>query len=198
MVMPCKTTISHWNYFLSLEDDIFGLSRFIELHSDNYCTYSLELAKVLFAAASEIDVVAKQLCNKQDSQSNAGNIVEYRRRILSAYPEIKDAIVYLPQFGLTLTPWEQWKTESPPVWWKAYNNVKHHRHTHFSEASLKNALDSLAALFVLLLFFYREEARTGQLHPDSRLFVAGEPFTEDRLMWDERSKVYLLNSDPRI
>jgi hypothetical protein len=43
------------------------------------------------------------------------------------------------------------------------NNVKHHRNIHFSEANLKNVLDAIAGLFVLLLFFYGEEAENAKL-----------------------------------
>lgn len=193
-----RPVISHWNYFLSLEDDISRLSRYIELHADNYQTYSPELTRLLLSAASEVDVVARQLCQKLDGASKGENIADFRRVILEVFPRISDAIVFTPQFGLTMTPWEDWAKDASPVWWRAYNNVKHHRHIHFAEASLKNALDAVAGLFVLLLFFYREEARTGKLFPDVRLFTVGAPFREDRLMWDERCKVYLLDSDPRI
>lgn len=193
-----KAPVSHWNYLLTLEDDLSRLSRYIELHTDNYGTYSLELARVLFAAASEVDVVARQLCQKLDEGSKADNIAEYRKAILATYPQAWESVVLLRQFGLALTPWSGWETDSSPVWWKAYNNVKHHRHTHFAEASLKNALEAVAGLFVLLLLFYRDEAREGKLLPDPRLMSAGHPFREDRLMWDEQTKVYLLDSDPRI
>ncbi len=193
-----RPVVSHWNYFLSLEDDISRLSRYVELHEDNYQTYSLELTRLLFSAASEVDVVARQLCERLDSGSNAYNIADFRKAIRHSYPQISGAIVFMPQFGLSMTPWENWASDTSPSWWLAYNNVKHHRHTHFSEASLQNALDAVAGLFVLLLFFYREEARTGRLSPDVRLFAAGPPFREDRLFWDEQAKVYLLDSDPRI
>ena len=193
-----KPVITHWNYLLSLEDDLARLSRYIELREDNYATYSLELARVLFAAASEVDVVARQLCEKLDSGSKADNIASFRIAIIEAYPQISASIVFLPQFGLTMTPWEDWAWDASPFWWRAYNNVKHHRHTHFSEASLQNTLNAVAGLFVLLLFFYRDEATTGKLAPGARLLSAGHPFREDRLFWDEHTKIYLLDSDPRI
>lgn len=193
-----RAPVSHWNYLLTLEDDLARLSRYIELHPDNYATYSLELARLLFAAASEVDVVARQLCRKFDEASKADSIADYRRSVVATYPEICESLVLMPQFALTLVPWSDWTQNSSPGWWKAYNNVKHHRHTHFPEASLKNALDAVAGLFVLLLFFYRDEARTGKLWPDTRLLSAGHPFREDRLFWDKQRRVYLLASDPML
>lgn len=154
-----EPTPQHWNYFLALEDDVVRLSRYIEFTTDNFDAYSLELARILSSAAAEVDVVAKQLCAKLDETAKADNISKYREIIQPAYPALVDALVLIPRFGLTLHPWEQWANGSKPFWWGAYNNVKHHRHTKFSDASLKNALNSVAGLFVLLLFFYREESQ---------------------------------------
>lgn len=169
----------HWNYFLALEDDVVRLSRYIEFTQNNFPAYSLEMARILFAAASEIDVVAKQLCARLDNARPADNIAKYREIIQPALPILADTLVMVPRFGLTLNPWEQWRNDANPLWWKAYNKVKHHRHTHFADASLKNALDSVAGLFVLLLFFYREESQNARLMPDPVLFQAGAPFTID-------------------
>ncbi len=72
----------------------------------------------------------------------------------------------------------------------AYNNVKHHRHTHFAEANLEHALHAVAGLFVLLLYFYPEEAEQGWLSPDPTLFRASDQFYTDRLMCGDGSMVY--------
>lgn len=185
-------TPDHWNYLLALEDDVVRLSRYIELTSANFSTYSLELARILFSAASEIDVVAKQLCRKLDENTRADGILRYREEIVLSYPKITEARVLLPKYGLSLNPWEQWGENQSPFWWKAYNNVKHHRHTSYSEANLKNSLNATAALFILLLFFYREEAQDGRLSPDPKILRAGAPFQVDKLFNAPHTFVYQL------
>ncbi len=185
-------TPQHWNYFLALEDDVVRLSRYLEPTTDNFDSYSLELARILFAAASEVDVVAKRLCQDLNAEGNANNITTYKKEILAVHPQMVSAVVEIPRFGLTLTPWVQWKTDPSPLWWRAYNNVKHHRHTHFAEASLKHTLNAVAGLFVLLLFYYRNEGQNGQLTPDPTIFRAGAPFHVDRLMWGPGANVYQL------
>jgi hypothetical protein len=49
----------HWNYFLAIESDLENLSRYIEFIDTNFKTYSIELAHLLLASSSEIDVVLK-------------------------------------------------------------------------------------------------------------------------------------------
>lgn len=191
MAITTSPVAQHWNYFLALEDDLNRLARYLELAEANFSAYSIELARLLFSAASEVDVVAKQLCQRLQPNGQADNINAYRLGILSAHPEIAQSTVSLPKFGLTLTPWEQWGVGANPVWWRAYNNVKHHRHTHFAEASLKNTLNSLAGLFALLLFFYKDEAHNGTLSPQPTLFRITAPFNVETLFFSDAT-VYRL------
>lgn len=187
-------TPQHWNYLLSIEEDLFTLFRFVEPTESNMSTHSLELARILFSASSEVDVVAKLLCKKLNSDTNAKNINDYRLIIAGSIPRFYEVTVHLPRYGLTLTPWENWGSEKNPNWWKAYNNVKHKRNEHFQDANLINTLNSVAALFVLLLFFYREEAQQGQLSPNPRLLTVGEPFILDSSFYGaERTTVYTFN-----
>jgi len=188
-------TLQHWNYFLALEDDVVRLSRYLEPTQDNFDAYSLESARILFAAASEVDVVSKRLCQKLNSKSKSSKITQYKNEILSVYPQLVSSIVEIPRFGLTFTPWVQWKIEESPLWWRAYNNVKHHRDTHFAEASLKNTLNAVAGLFVVLLFFYRNEGQNGHLAPNPTIFRAGIPFHVDQLVWGPNTFVYQLEYD---
>jgi hypothetical protein len=160
----------HWNYFLALDADLVVLSRYIEFAKANYRCYSLEMTRVLLAAAAEVDVVCKQLCRAADPTSRANRIPEYRKELKAAYPGIARLQVQIPRFGLILKPWSKWNTpKDNPVWWDAYNGVKHHRHTDYKSASLHNTLNAVAGLYVLLLHLHREKARLGMLIPDPQL-----------------------------
>ena len=181
----------HWNFLLALEDDIANLSRFIEPTTGNFDAYSLELARMLFAASSEVDVVAKQLCAQIDSQKRAKCINDYREIITEKIPKFYQTEVLYPRFGLRMKPWLNWESDKNPLWWKAYNDVKHERNVHFPKANLKNALNSVAALYVLLLFFHESDAEQGKLSPTPSLLQVGEPFILDSVFWSrERTIVY--------
>jgi hypothetical protein len=182
-----------WNYFLALDDDVAQLSRYLEITEKNFESYSIELARILFVAASEVDVIAKGLCKRLDNNSTADNISKYRKTILLHYPQIASVLVEMPRFGLTLNPWQKWEEDKSPIWWGAYTNVKHHRNIYFFQANLKNALDSVAGLFVLLLFFYREETQKATLNPAPVLFKAGPPFRLDYSFYSPPATFYILD-----
>src|SRR5258708_13716611 len=88
----------HWNYFLAFDTDLETLSRYVEFHEKNYGCFSLEIARVLLAAASEVDVVAKLLCKKIQATSKAKNIVPYTNEIHPTYPQIAQFEAVAPRF----------------------------------------------------------------------------------------------------
>lgn len=165
-----QQVFSHWNYFLSIEEDISKLSRWIEPSESNYECYSLEIARLLMTAAAEVDVVAKLVCKCINPNSRARGIESYQKEIVGEFPNIYQAEVLVPRFGLTLKPWTNWRDENTsPLWWKANNKVKHQRSEHFNQATLKNLFNAVAALLLLLILNYREEIN--QLSPKSTLFI---------------------------
>lgn len=166
----------HWNYFLALDADLQRLARFVEFQKDNFSAYSIEMARLLLAGASEVDVVAKLLCQSAKSKSRAGSIDAYRKELNLAFPKIAHMKVTIPRYGLQLIPWSNWKNGKTPDWWSDYNLVKHTRNAYFRKANLKNTLNSIGALFVLLLHYYREEARSGKLGPEPVVFGVAPKF----------------------
>lgn len=164
----------HWNYFLSLDDDASSLSRYVEFSKANFDTYSVEMARLLMTASSEVDVVAKMLCRAIDPKCNADNIHDYRIIIHAAFPAISCFPVVLPRYGLELVPWTKWTSGNNPDWWRDYNMVKHERNNNYIKANLTNTLNSIAGLFVMLLYCFKEDAVGGKLIPSPKLFAVPE------------------------
>jgi len=165
----------HWNYLLAIERDLDEISRYVEFDEKNFDCFSIEIARVLLASGAEVDVVCKQVCKMIDPKSTANSINKYRSEIKPVFPSIFQFQVLLPRFGLTLTPWDEWnKPNGVPFWWTAYNKIKHHRDSEYHRASLKNALNSVAGLFVVVLYLYRDKARLGELLPSPQLLRVDE------------------------
>lgn len=184
----------HWNYFLALERDLETTSRYIEFSAHNFGTYSIELAHLLFAAASEVDVVAKLLCQKIAPQAPCNNINDYKSILVPVIADLPNISVNVARYGLLLNPWSDWASQNNPLWWRSYNNVKHQRDAHFQEATLSNALNSLAALLVLTIHYYSYalapigtthltlKQTTFHLKPDSTLLLLDDEHYHNTLV----------------
>jgi hypothetical protein len=165
----------HWNYLIAVERDLERLSRYVEFDQRNFDCFGIEIARLLLACGAEIDVVCKQICQAIAPGSAASKINEYRVEILTLYPRVPMFEVTLPRFGLILHPWDEWKKQNGvPFWWTAYNKTKHERNTEYHRANLKNALNAVAGLFVVVLHLYKEKATLGELVPSPQLLRVGE------------------------
>jgi hypothetical protein len=173
----------HWRYFLSLEEDVVRLSRFVEFSKQNYATFSVEMTRLVLSAGSEVDVVAKQLCRAADTASEAQTMNQYRPVLRAAYPQIEQFTVEIPRFGLSFGPWRSWTHDENPPWWRAYNHVKHHRHERFGEANLENTLGAMAGLLVLVLHLHRSLAEMGQLIPNPILYRPADRWNRGTTFW---------------
>lgn len=161
----------HWGYFLALEDDLYTLARYVEFSRGNYETYSIEIARLLLSACAEVDSVLKQLVEKVVPGSPARNIIEYFDSVTAHSGKFVPFRVEIPRHGLELRPWVDWTRDQPPAWWSAHNQVKHHRHNRFDQATLKHCLNAMAALLVAVLHLHAEEAKEGKLVGLPKLFT---------------------------
>jgi hypothetical protein len=130
------------------------VAHYVEFCAQNFSVYSIELASLLFAAASEVDVIAKSLCKILAPAANWKNMNDYRYTLTALLPNFSGKQVFIPRYGLTLTPWDNWNRDTNPDWWRSYNRVKHERDQYFGEATLKNALNALGALLTLTVSYY--------------------------------------------
>ena len=160
--MDQQEIMNHWRFFLSLEKDFIALQDYIEIHPDNFKVYSLELSKILQSSCAEIDSVLRLICTEVDAscdfadhEQKNGKIGEYKKIIFKRFPQIDQAEIYLPHLSDSIKPWAGWTNKNPPKWWDSYNLVKHYRHSNFKEARLENAINSMSALMLLILYLYR-------------------------------------------
>lgn len=94
-----------WQYFLALEDDLVHTTRYVEPAQRD--VYSLEYAKIILLAGSEIETVLRQLCALlTDYTSKAGNISKYKEEILTHLPKIVEAKVYIRRTRKSFQPFE--------------------------------------------------------------------------------------------
>lgn len=195
MINTTKSKI-HWNYFIALEKNLEDVSRYIEFCEENFDVYSIELAHLLFAASSEVDVVAKLLCELFNPKARRENINDYRSILLAELPDLSEIEVSINRYGLVFKPWDNWSDSNidNPLWWCSYNEVKHQRDVHFNKATLKNAINALGALLVLTYYYYsyklapdgtkvlHPKDTTEELKPESMLLTLPEDYYYNNLI----------------
>ncbi len=147
----------HWQYYKSILDDLDVISRYIEISTDNYATHSIELTRLLLSVGSEVDVVAKLLCESIEPEVSANTINQYREILTCKFTGLPEVEVSLPKYLISLKPWIDWLENRTPVWWNCYNKVKHERSNYFQEANLENVLLATAGLCVLVSYLYYDD-----------------------------------------
>jgi hypothetical protein len=150
--------VNYWQYYLSFEEDIDRLFRYIEPSEHNFSVYSVELTRLYLAICSEIDVLLKAYCKLLDAVSNPSKINEYAEVVVLTKSGFCSKTVNLQRSRLSFTPFSEWKQQSTPAWWKKHNGVKHNRDVNFKDANLGNVLNAFAALYLLNLYYYHEQS----------------------------------------
>jgi hypothetical protein len=155
--MHNPVSLHYWQYFVALESDLAGTTRFVEPVASNMTCYSIEFARVLLTAGSEVDVLCKVLCTQHGLTPTPENINGYRGAITSRFPGFTKLEILVPRYNLSRFPWQSWESGITPNWWRAYNSVKHERQNNFPSANLANALNAVAGLFVLVSYVCQAE-----------------------------------------
>ncbi len=159
----------HWQYLITLDSDLKEVSRYVEISLANFNTFSIEFVRLLLAAGSEIDVVAKLLCKEIDDSKRCENINDYCNVITTKYPKFHTMIIDIPQYEIQLIPWKPWRGNSNPSWWKAYNDVKHQRDLHFKDANLENTINAVAGLYTMIWYLHYKNTQREKLNKTTLL-----------------------------
>jgi hypothetical protein len=182
--------IHYWQYFVALESDLARTCRFVEVADANMATYSIEYARLILSAGSEVDVLAKVLCDQHQLNISPSNIDGYRKAIVDRFPGFASLRIRIPRYTRELIPWHSWPNDENPGWWRAYNDIKHERHVNFSKATLDNALKSVAGVFVLVCYVCQKELYSNVAEPWPQLLTL-DPALNPRIRNDLRPGYWL-------
>jgi hypothetical protein len=162
---------AHWVFFETIDEDLHAYSKYLEFHDDNFPAFSINLARLYLSICSEVDVVAKMICDREGHPTKRSSIKHYRRVITKRYPAFAHFGVLIRPMRLVIWPWSEWKdtADQNPPWWNEYNDVKHERNTAFNRANLGNVIHSAAGLLVMLVYLYGDLIQNRRLKPNFRI-----------------------------
>ncbi|MCC8126352.1 MAG: hypothetical protein LIO92_03000 [Clostridiales bacterium] len=145
-----ELTQSHWRYYLILERRFMESLEYVELHTDNYNTFSDGYALLIQAIGAELDVVFKEFCGFSTSERKT--IADYAQTVLGSYPDIVNQKIALQNFDLEIQPFKNWNNSQPAqslIWWTAFTEIKHNRYDKRKQATQENVVNMLGALYLL-------------------------------------------------
>lgn len=140
----------YWSYYLMLEKRLLSTFNYVELDPSNYSTYSNEYAALIQTIGAELDAFFKLYCSFQPTERKT--IADYANYILPSDPSIINTELIVSIKRISITPFSTWQQTSAAqslFWWQAFDDIKHSRTANFANASMKNALYILAALYIL-------------------------------------------------
>lgn len=147
----------HWTYYQSLEDDFLSVSKYIQISSQNYGTFSSFLGRLLINSCIEIErqlkEISKAICDGCSPRPN--NITGWYAPITEAYPDFPLFAIKCIPWPMSLFPWEEWSGTESPFWWKNYNKVKHDRKANIASGNLESVIFSISALLISTMFYNR-------------------------------------------
>ena len=130
----------------------------IEKHHNKKFDAPSGTAKMLVEAIDpEHDYVSSEIPNKSGDKmvKNMINMETLSKVLLQRFPHIYQAKAEIVQKHEMIYPFACWEAGICKLsWWETHNRVKHYRHNHFNEATLENALNSVAALIILNSYLY--------------------------------------------
>lgn len=149
-----------WASYESLEDAFIDFLSYVPMTHKHKEVWSPKLANLIVNIGSTIDSTFKSYLESPtlDTAKDIDKIrSDQRKQTIYAFQKVYDAgysfsnrEVYLLAPAEKLMPWSNWqKQDTPPIWWTAYNKVKHDRFKNITKANLENTLNALSGLFLV-------------------------------------------------
>lgn len=151
-----------WKYYLYLEQDFINLTRYIDIHTNNYDVFSDEVHKQLLSIGVEFENINKIINIELGinlTQNNIEGFSEWLRSQNTVFPIIN---IKLSKENIYLEPFKEWsnnKNYTPLPWWQAYNKIKHNRYENYLNVNFEHLLNALSSLYYCEMYLVREIGR---------------------------------------
>lgn len=153
-----------------IEKDFIDFIRIVPIsEKKNLDVYSPVLRDIIIRTCVQIELFFKEWAKYECSSNQENNLFEKYHTIdrTTKLPKgaknwnfvdyfilkekyLKRKLIHVRDLNINCDVFEEWKEEKNiPEWWKVYNAIKHDGINSKNKVTLKNALDSLVALFSL-------------------------------------------------
>lgn len=139
--------------FQILEEETESIFRVVEPDPTTHsAVYGHKIRELLILACTEVENLFKRVM-AENGYLNPDKTTDYVKTLpVLMLDQWEVAFLSYPNYP-RLKPFHGWDPRAPSqtlYWYEAYNDTKHNRHVNFSAATLERALESVAAVFVLM------------------------------------------------
>lgn len=164
----------YWPVYQNLENEFLNITHFIHFDDNQLNTYSEKFVDLLLRIWVEIESISKQLYIDNGGQVITPESEMYFDTICIDYLEqiwklssklvyISNASMYFSSDNSILYPLKKANKRgtSGSKWKRAYQAIKHNRFNNFKQGNLSNCINSLAALYILNIYYKNKEYKLG-------------------------------------
>ena len=164
----------YWNVYKSLERELLALAEIIHIDDGQLDVYSMKIADLLIRTSVEIESISKELYfreggTKPDDKdlyfdTDCLALLESKWNLSKKVVMMSSPIFYLKEDdNIYLTPLHKAhkRGTSSSDWQRAYQAVKHNRAKSLNKGNLKHFIRSLAALYMLNLYYKNQSFKQG-------------------------------------
>jgi hypothetical protein len=161
----------HWTLFEVIDEDLHALSRQVEFAQPNFSTYSVTLLRLYLSICSEVDVVAKLLCQRTGANlSGRPNMDDYRKCLKVQHPNLSGVRVTIRPMAKTSARQTPKRPTPVGILVLVPGLPRKNRERHYPNASLENVLQSAAGLLVFLVYWHWPELCKHEVNPTFQIF----------------------------
>lgn len=146
-----------------LTDQLIEIFNFVEPRKSNYLVYSLKIYNLFIQCCTEFESMCKEILKDNIYNKSVSEMKIYDYSKITNLMLLHEYECSSPLFDDVIKPFEQWRSKNALLWYQDYNEVKHNRSDKFEKANLKNLIDSLVALRILLFAEYGSASLTRHL-----------------------------------
>jgi len=132
--------------FVQVEEQLINCLNYIPFIEENKAVISPKFIPIIMESCGLIDSVFKELSNSNNDRLTFKKYYELHNERLDLE---NNKSLFLISPLKVLNPFQDWGNIQP-VWWQAYNNLKHNRLDNYHFANYTNAILSLCGLHQLI------------------------------------------------
>lgn len=206
----------YWPIYQNIENELLNITNYVKFDDTQLKVYSDRFLDLIMRICIEIESISKELYlnnggaiiepeSEMYFDTICLNFLEEQWELSKRIIQITNSNMYFSQTNSILQPLKKANKRgtSGSKWKQAYQSIKHNRSKNYSKGNLENCIMSLAALYILNIYYKNEsfklnndyEVNNFDLSQGSKIFSIQvcKGHSLDGIMPENKSSIYFIN-----